>query len=73
MSLQSFLCAGSALLLLLASVLIADRAVIHNPIGVFILFVCGLFLSLGFVLFGSQRLDEPPATPEEPRPDSPYP
>ncbi len=73
MSLQSFLCAGSASLLLLASVLLANRAVIQNPVGIFILFVCGLFLSLGFVLFGNQRLDEPAATPEDPRSDSPYP
>lgn len=47
-----------ALVLLLASVAISGNPALHNPLGVLLLFAMGLFVSLGFMLFGHIRFDE---------------
>jgi drug/metabolite transporter (DMT)-like permease len=59
MNLLSYiLCVAAALVLLLVSVLIGERPQLHNPLGVLALFAVGLFISLGFLLFGHMRFDE---------------
>lgn len=47
--------------LLLASVVLSETLYLRSPAGVLLLFGVGLFLSLGFLLFGHLRFDEKPA------------
>lgn len=58
--LSSILCVVAALVLPLVSLLIGERPQLHNPLGVLALFAVGLFISLGFLLFGHMRFDELP-------------
>lgn len=52
--------------LLLTSVVVSEDLSLHNPSGVVMLFGVGLFVSLGFLLFGHIRFDElPDDEPEE--------
>ena len=46
--------------LLLASVVLSETLYLRSPSGVLLLFGLGLFMSLGFVLFGHIRFDEQP-------------
>lgn len=50
--------------LLLVSVLLSETLALRSPSGVLLLFGIGLFMSLGFLLFGHIRFDEQPC--EEP-------
>jgi len=47
--------------LLLASVVLSETLYLRSPSGVLMLFGLGLFMSLGFLLFGHIRFDEKPA------------
>lgn len=47
--------------LLLASVALSETLYLRSPSGVLLLFGLGLFMSLGFLLFGHIRFDEPPS------------
>jgi hypothetical protein len=52
--------------LLLGSVALCGTLYLRSPAGVLLLFGMGLFMSLGFLLFGHLRFDEKPADdPEE--------
>ncbi|WP_275545194.1 MULTISPECIES: hypothetical protein [unclassified Pseudomonas] len=52
--------------LLLGSVTLSEMLYLRSPAGVLLLFGAGLFMSLGFLLFGHLRFDETPAEgPEE--------
>lgn len=55
---SSIACAAIAGLLLLASLMLSRGPALHSPFGVLVLFATGLFLSLGFALFGHIRFDE---------------
>ncbi|MBZ9666950.1 hypothetical protein H3221_019610 [Pseudomonas sp. LMG 31766] len=44
--------------LLLASVALSETLYLRSPSGVLLLFGLGLFMSLGFLLFGHIRFDE---------------
>ncbi|AQZ33684.1 hypothetical protein BHQ29_10580 [Pseudomonas sp. LPH1] len=46
--------------LLLASVVLSETLYLRSPSGVLMLFGLGLFMSLGFLLFGHIRFDEQP-------------
>ncbi len=50
-----------ALLLLLGLLWLASNPFSQSPNGVLGLFVFSLFISLGFILFGQQRLDPAPS------------
>ncbi|PTS84127.1 hypothetical protein DBR00_12235 [Pseudomonas sp. HMWF032] len=60
--LSTFWRAALALLLLLGLLWLASNPHSQSPDGVLGLFVFSLFISLGFILFGQQRLDTAPAT-----------
>ncbi len=47
--------------LLLASVMLSEDLALRSPLGVLLIFGIGLFMSLGFLLFGHMRFDEQPA------------
>nr|WP_232106218.1 hypothetical protein [Pseudomonas mendocina] len=47
--------------LLLGSVTLSETLCLRSPTGVLFLFGAGLFMSLGFLLFGHLRFDETPA------------
>ncbi|WP_341781337.1 hypothetical protein [Ectopseudomonas mendocina] len=54
--------------LLLGSVALSGTLYLRSPAGVLLLFGMGLFMSLGFLLFGHLRFDETPDDdPEKPR------
>lgn len=46
--------------LLLTSVVLSETFYLRSPSGVLLLFGLGLFMSLGFLLFGHIRFDEQP-------------
>lgn len=46
--------------LLLAAVVLSETLYLRSPSGVLLLFGLGLFMSLGFLLFGHIRFDEQP-------------
>ena len=46
--------------LLLASVMLSEDLALRSPSGVLLIFAVGLFMSLGFLLFGHMRFDEQP-------------
>ncbi|MCU9949785.1 hypothetical protein [Pseudomonas sp. PDM13] len=47
-----------AVVLLLGSLLVANSATLQNPTGVLLLFVAGVFVSFGFIFFGSLKFDD---------------
>ncbi|MGA4532043.1 hypothetical protein ACPA1H_17005 [Ectopseudomonas chengduensis] len=54
--------------LLLASVVLSETLYLRNPSGVLLLFGLGLFMSLGFLLFGHIRFDEQPCEKHDENP-----
>ncbi|RRV41826.1 hypothetical protein EGJ86_05815 [Pseudomonas sp. o96-267] len=54
--------------LLLASVVLSETFYLRSPSGVLLLFGLGLFMSLGFLLFGHMRFDELPCEEHEENP-----
>lgn len=64
-SLYSTLYLIAVLGLLLAAVVLSDSLYLRSPSGVLMLFGIGLFLSLGFLLFGHIRFDETPSGESE--------
>jgi len=54
-----------ALLLMVGMLWLASDQYIQNPAGVLGLFGFGLFISLGFVLFGQQRFEPSTANPSD--------
>lgn len=49
----------ASLLLLIGLTLLALSQASHSPAGVLQLFLFSLFVSLGFLLFGSRQLEDP--------------
>lgn len=54
--------------LLLASVVLSETFYLRSPSGVLLLFGLGLFMSLGFLLFGHIRFDEQPCEKHDENP-----
>jgi len=54
--------------LLLASVVLSESLYLRSPSGVLLIFGGGLFMSLGFLLFGHIRFDEQPADKDDENP-----
>ncbi|GAC1035137.1 hypothetical protein thsps21_59670 [Pseudomonas sp. No.21] len=47
-----------AVVLLLGSLFLANSAALQNPAGVLLLFIAGVFVSFGFIFFGSLKFDD---------------
>jgi hypothetical protein len=54
--------------LLLASVVLSETFYLRSPSSVLLLFGLGLFMSLGFLLFGHMRFDEQPCEKHDENP-----
>jgi hypothetical protein len=54
--------------LLLASVVLSESLYLRSPSGVLLIFGVGLFMSLGFLLFGHIRFDEQPTDKDDENP-----
>ena len=67
-TLYSILYTVAAIGLLLASVALSETLYLRSPTGVLLLFGVGLFMSLGFLLFGHMRFDKPPGEEHDENP-----
>ncbi|QNH04278.1 hypothetical protein SAMN05216601_1125 [Ectopseudomonas composti] len=67
-TLYSILYMLAVISLLLASVVLSESLYLRSPSGVLLLFGVGLFMSLGFLLFGHIRFDEPPSDERDENP-----
>ncbi|XLX38467.1 hypothetical protein ACK25U_11820 [Ectopseudomonas mendocina] len=67
-ALYSILYMVTVISLLLASVMLSEDLALRSPSGVLLIFGVGLFMSLGFLLFGHMRFDEPPGDDHDENP-----